>query len=320
MVPASDFALALTVGRGFANESDMRSARKLGVTEEEIDKLSAAVLKSLGGGPKTPEEIRVATGDAARSLGPEGKKKGLTTTLPLALGRLQSLGAIRRVPTDGRLDQQRYRYAVWRPNPLRDSRLTADGARTELARKFFGWIGPATLAEFQWFSGLGVSAAKAAAASLDLVPIDTGGDRLLLPADVDEFRSFKVPKRPQYALVSSLDGLFLLRRDFRGLLAPEDAARKVFGEKGLEPLGGLSDLPSHAIVDRGRLAGLWEYDPDEESIAWLAFGDRDRGLEDAVRRTEDYVRSQLGDARSFSLDSPKSRAPRIRSLRKQAAL
>ena len=40
-------------------------------------------------------------------------------------------------------------------------------------------------------------------------------------------------------------------------------------------------------------------------------------LATAVQRTEAYVRDQLGDARSFSLDSPKSRAPRIQALRKQ---
>lgn len=35
----------------------------------------------------------------------------------------------------------------------------------------------------------------------------------------------------------------------------------------------------------------------------------------AVERTQDYVRNELGDARSFSLDSPKSREPRLAALR-----
>lgn len=33
----------------------------------------------------SPDEIRDATGNASRTLGPEGARKGLTTTLPLAL-------------------------------------------------------------------------------------------------------------------------------------------------------------------------------------------------------------------------------------------
>jgi len=79
------------------------------------------------------------------------------------------------------------------------------------------------------------------------------------------------------------------------------------------------DLAHHAIVDHGRLVGLWDYDPATESIAWASFVKKNKGLEGAVTRTESFVREQLGDARSFSLDSPKSRAPRIAALRKSAA-
>jgi hypothetical protein len=43
---------------------------------------------------------------------------------------------------------------------------------------------------------------------------------------------------------------------------------------------------------------------------------KDKAVAAAVARTGAYVRDQLGDARSFSLDSPKSRAPRIAALRK----
>jgi len=51
----------------------------------------------------------------------------------------------------------------------------------------------------------------------------------------------------------------------------------------------------------------------------MAFVKNDRALQEAVARTEKYVREQLGDARSFSLDSPRSRAPRVEALRKAAA-
>jgi hypothetical protein len=74
--------------------------------------------------------------------------------------------------------------------------------------------------------------------------------------------------------------------------------------------------PSHGIFDRGRLVGLWEFDVAQESIAWMSFGSKDKALKEAVSRTEAYIRSDLGDARSFSLDSPKSRTPRVEALRK----
>jgi hypothetical protein len=95
--------------------------------------------------------------------------------------------------------------------------------------------------------------------------------------------------------------------------------RHVFVEKDTKPLGELADLPSHAILDRGRLVGLWEYDTSTDSIAWMTFVKKDKALQEAVARTEQYVRKQLGDARSFSLDSPKSRAPRVEALREAAA-
>jgi winged helix DNA-binding protein len=148
VVPSADFALALKVGQGFGDEATTKTARKLGVTDGEIDRLCRAIMDALLGGPKHPEELREATGGAVRNLGPEGTKRGLTTTLPAALGRLQSAGEIRRIPLNGRLDQQRYRYASWQPNPLARLKLSQGEAQTELARRFFSWIGPATLAEF----------------------------------------------------------------------------------------------------------------------------------------------------------------------------
>ena len=317
VLPASDFALGVAVGRGFSDE--MKTAEKLGVTEKEMDKLCGAVIAGLAQRPLDPEGIRDATGRAVRSLGVAGQKKGLTTTLPVALGRLQSSGVIRRVPVNGRLDQQRYLYTLWRPNPLRGFKLPVEEAFTQLARRFFSWIGPATIAEFQCFSGLGVKAAKLAVEPLTLEPIKSGDDRLLLPDDRAKLEAFKTPKDPHYVLVASLDSIALLRRDLKGMLDPKDLDRQVFVERDTKPLGELADLPSHAILDRGRVVGLWEYDTSTNSIAWMAFVKNDRALQEAVARTEQYVREQLGDARSFSLDSPRSRAPRVEALRKAAA-
>jgi hypothetical protein len=318
VVPRSAFALALKLGQG-GPEADMKQARKLGVTDAEIDRLCQAVLDALRGGPLDPDGLRSATGGAVRNLGEEGKKKGLTTTLPLALGRLQGAGEIRRVPINGRLDQQRYRYTLWRPNPLAGFRLTLDEAQAELARLFFSWIGPASMAELQAFAGLGVKAAKAAAEPLGLVPLAAGDERLLVPEQREALAAFVVPQQPRYALVGSLDGMLLLRRDVKGLLAPEDWTRHAAGDKGVVEVGRLADLTNHAILDRGRLIGLWEYDPEAAEIVWTCFVRPDAALREAVRRTEAFIRDDLGDMRSFSLDSPKSRVPRLQALRSTQA-
>ncbi|MBZ5604034.1 MAG: winged helix DNA-binding domain-containing protein [Acidobacteriia bacterium] len=310
VLPSKDFALALKAGESFA-ANEMKVAYKLGVTDKEIDKLCDAVLRALSKGPLEPEQIREATGQASRNLGEEGKKKGVTTTLPLALGKLQSSGDIRRVPMNGRLDQQRYRYSLWRPNPMAKFAMSSEEVQTELARRYFTWTGPATLAEFQWFSALGVKAAKAAIEPLQLVSLE--GDRMLLPEDREKFESFKTPRQAQYSLVSSIDGISLLRRDLKSIVDEHDLKFMLTAERAG---AALVDLPSHAILDRGRVVGIWEYDTATESIAWLPFIAKNQDLTKAVAQTEEYVRTQLGDARSFSLDSPRSRAPRIEALRK----
>ena len=312
VLPEGDYALGLRVGQSFAG-AEIRAALKLGVTEKEIETLKKAVVKTLSKGALDTERIREGVGTAARSLGPEGVKKGLSTTLPLALGLLQAEGEIRRVPIDGRIDRQRYQYARWKPNPLAEWKLTEEQSFTELARRFFAWTGGASLAEFQWFSGLGVKAAQAAANPLKLEPLGAG--RMMLPEDRDAFEKFREPKHPQYSVVSSLDGLNQLRRELLSLVDRKDAGHPDLQSR--RP-GGIADLPDHAIFDRGRLIGLWAYDTESETIAWVSFVKADPALRKAVARTESFIREELGDARSFSLDSPKARAPRIAALRKAA--
>src|SRR5579883_1351116 len=91
VLPASDFALGLRVGQSLG-EGEMKVAQKLGVTAREIERLCDAVLAALEKEPLDTEQIREATGRAVRNLGAEGKKKGLITTLPVALGKLQLSG------------------------------------------------------------------------------------------------------------------------------------------------------------------------------------------------------------------------------------
>jgi hypothetical protein len=317
VVPERDFALALRAGQEFAG-GDMRTARKLGVTDEEVERLGGAVLRALeSGGALEPDALRDATGSAWRSLGEEGRRKGVTTTLPLALGQLQASGKIRRVPTNGRLDQQRYAYTAWSPSPVDTFALDDQQVRTEVARRFFEWVGPATMGELAWFTALGVKVLKAAVEPLGLVPAPGQEDRLLLPEQVEAWESFEAPDQPQYALVSSLDAISATRRDVQTLLGDGDSERQVPVDSGTRPLGGLNDLPGHAVLERGRLIGIWEFDSEARELVWATFTpNRDPALLSLIGEMEAYVRDDLGDARSFSLDSPKSRRPRLEELRR----
>ena len=140
--------------------------------------------------------------------------------------------------------------------------------------------------------------------------------RWIFPADREALEAKAKPDQ-RVALVSSLDALFLLRRSITAYLDPQDVAREIRGEKQLYQLGGITDLMFNAILRGGRLIGLWEYDPATEAIAWMSFVKKDPAMEQAVAATREMICGELGDARSFSLDSPKSRQPRIDWLRAQ---
>ena len=319
VVPASHFALALQVGQGFGDEAEIAIAKKYcSVTDVEVDRLCQAVLAALDAGPLDPRALKDAVGDAARTLGPEGKKRGMTTTLPLALGKLQTEGEIRRVPVNGRLDQQRYRYARWADNPRTHRSFSDEEALSELARHFFRWIGPASLGHFQWFAALSAKVARIATAPLGLVPLAPNADLLLFPEEYEALQTFQPSPEPHFVLTSTLDNITHLRRDVRGLLAEPDQEWRVWGQQGEQRLGGLSDLPSHPILDRGRLIGLWEYDPERQSIIWTTFRPQPAALREVIARIETFIRDELGDVRAFSLDSPASRKPRLAALQKLA--
>ena len=139
-----------------------------------------------------------------------------------------------------------------------------------------------------------------------------------MPEHREEWESFRVPKAPRYVLASSLDGLALLHRDMKDLLESTDLPRQVPTEKGCAGIGSVANLPSHAVVDRGRLVGLWQYYPTAGAVVWMSFIGDNAALRKAVQQTERFIREEFGDARSFSLDSPKSREPRLAALRTAA--
>jgi hypothetical protein len=316
LVPAAHFALALRLGQGSGEEPEVTGAKKhFAVTDAELDRLCSAVLDTLSGEPLEPRAIKAAVGDAVRDFGPEGQKRGITSTLPLALARLELRGQIRRVLANNRFDQKRYTYTRWHDNPLAASRLSLEEAHTELARLYFRWIGPARLAHFQWFSGLSAKAASAAIAPLGLVPLADADDRLLFPDDLDALRSFQMPAEPRVVLTANFDDIVHLRRDVSSLLADPAQQRRLYDERGQQRMGGLTDLQSHPILDRGRLIGLWEFDPDSQVIVWATFDTPLPALPDAVARTEAYIHGDLGDCRANSLDSAASRKPRLAALR-----
>ncbi len=313
-LPKQDYEVGLLCGQGFSEVTAMNTARKyLGVTDKEVDLLRKEILNVLKKGACNPRELREKLGTIVRNLGEEGKKRGQTTTLSLGLGFLQASGEIRKIPHENRLDTQTYSYAIWNDNPLRSSKLSKENAYRILAQKYFEWIGPARIRDWQWFCGLGVTKSREAISGLELVAL--GNEFLILKSEEKEFDKFKAPSKPHFTFCSSLDSILHLRRDILTLLDRGDVNRKMPDGKGFRILGGVSDLECNPILDRGRIVGLWEFDPENREIVYQCWASENSQFKKVMKETEAFIREELGDARSFSLDSAKSRKPRIDALR-----
>jgi hypothetical protein len=59
---------------------------------------------------------------------------------------------------------------------------------------------------------------------------------------------------------------------------------------------------------------LWQYDPAESRIAHGLFAGTTPAVTRRIAEVEAWIRDELGDFRSFSLDSPASRRDRIDAL------
>ncbi|MFL4478045.1 DNA glycosylase AlkZ-like family protein [Paeniglutamicibacter sp. ORCA_105] len=314
VLPAKDYAWGLQMGHASA-EAAVKVLVRLGMEREEVEQLAEDVLQVLLRARDTAEEaldprgLKEILGEKVRSMGEEGKKKGASTTLPAALGLLQADGRIRRVPVNGRLDQQRYSYVAWE---LPASGESDEAVRARMLERFLGWTGGATLGQIRWFTAFTVAQAKKALAATGAVEVSTAAGEMLwmLPEDVDELAGFEPPQSEDIQLLSGSDSLVLLRRN----------AADLFDETGSQAVQGMSgsalaaDLSDHPIMDRGRIIGLWQYDPDGARIAWWTFAPASAGVLSRIAQVEKWITEDLGDFRSFSLDSPKSRAKNIARL------
>ncbi len=310
VVPAEDFGLALAMSRIQNPPEKLTSPeRRVGMTEGEMERLMSAVLDGMGGETLDPAQIRDRCGDAVRSFGEEGRKVGMTTSLPSALGRLQTLGEIVRVPAAGRLDSERYMYRRWTDGP---GLVPAEDAPRLLVEKYARWAGPFSMEEFRWFSGFGARAAAGAVASAGLAEYEPGWF-----GHADEADGFwgHGAGGVQVRFIGCLDNLFLLTRSLRTHVAEEDRGVPAYSENASENAGGLSDLASNAVVLGGRLVGFWDFDPEADELLFNHWAGEAEAVGAECARVGQMVREHLGDVRTFSLDSPKSRKDRLAFLR-----
>jgi len=292
LVPRADAGLALAAGRRAYDER----LRKLPVDRPVIETLGAKILKAIGDGALTTDQLRRALPPGSiDDLGDAGKRLGITSTLPAALKLLQSEGRVLRTTEDRRLDGRTHLYRRW-PKEI-DTTPPADLDRA-LAERFLTWAAPATIDDFSWWAGIGKRAAKEAMGPLLI-------DDVPLP-----------PRRrdDSIVLLPFRDNLFCLHRGLEPFVEDDDA--EVMDTSGRAVSAKETEMLHHnAIIAGGVLRGIWEF--DGERIVAKLFGKAPRGLDAAIAEMETFIRDQLGDHKYYAFDTGATRAKRVDFVRRK---
>jgi hypothetical protein len=173
----------------------------------------------------------------AAGVAPDGQR------LPHLLGHAELQGLLCSGAPRGK-------QATWallaRRAPRAGATLMRDEALAELARRYFRSRGPATAADFAWWSGLAPAEARAGLAS---VAPELASESI---AGVTSWRARQAPRVPPAALADAyllpaFDEYLVAYRDRSAVLSPRDARRINAGGGLLAP----------TVVVSGHIVGTW---------------------------------------------------------------
>jgi hypothetical protein len=275
-------------------------------SEAALRAIASQACRALDAGPLSTADIRASvTHPDAGEL------------LTGALIDLAVRGVIRRYPFDGRLDSSKYSYELRHPDDRPD--LDAEGGAASIALKatrlFLQRHGPAAVDEIAEWAALTKGSVRTALGTLGSEPISIDGwtdNAWLLPDDVrawkacagDDNRVVFLPYRDPFVSV----------RRPPAVLARRDTAPVLNAKLRPVAIRGVNGLHHHAIVAGGELVGVWEYDPETDSVVtrvWSADKALHTRAADAAAETGRFIRQQLGDAKLSAVDPPARRAKRI---------
>jgi len=303
VVSGDDAPLARALARDLATRRMVRERAKAGLPDDEVARLSAAILERLSSGPATTAELRADLPEGlVRSLGPAGKKVGLSSNLPPTVRVLEFEGRIIRRSIDDRLVHEKYRWHLApHDTPSIDPRPAAE-RHADLLRRVLGWSGPCTVDALAAFTGLGKRVVRTALAGSDILWHDTPtGPAAALPAT-----SLTPEPTGNAHFLAGLDTLFAMHGGPPTFIQPADADRPCapWGRQKGRTWGTVGHALSRAIVVDGTIAGAWEADPDTRSVVVTPFSP---GLPEHIAQQAHHLASFIWDGAgtgyAFSIDS-----------------
>jgi hypothetical protein len=277
LVAAEDLGWMIAIGAPRVATSAARRQRELGLDDATLSKAEKVAVGALEGGRALRRKDLFAVWQAA-GISTEGQR-GAHLVGHLAVSRVVCLG-----PTAGS-EQALVLLDEWVPRPRR---LTGDEAVAAWALRYFRGHGPATVADFAWWTGLKISDSRAAHATVadQLERLDVGDVTYWLdPATPARLDTCRAEARAVH-LLPGFDELLLGYRDRSAVLDPLHAARVIPGGNGMF-------LAS--VVAGGRVVGTWRRpargsDAGPDATPFTTFG---RGVPAAItRRWATYPRDR----------------------------
>ncbi len=240
-VPAEDVRWMLTLLARRRIPRNRNIYRRAGLDEADFEKARKVLVRVLSGGKVLMRsEVYEALEAAKIKTGPE--QRGLHIIGYWAQMGLICLGARRgKQTTIALLDD-------WIPD---GKSLKGEEALAELAGRYFVSHGPATLADFAWWSGLNAADARAALQAIRsrLVPLTVDGRTYWAGPRGDPPRK----TLPEVHLLPAYDEFSVAYKDRRELVDP--AYQKDVGY-GLGP----------SIISDGRLVGRWKRTLEKDAV------------------------------------------------------
>jgi hypothetical protein len=327
VVPRAHVALALRVAEEQQAKRSAREMAVVGVKDTELEAVGKTVLAALGAGPLATDALRRALPEGTvRSFGEAGKKIGLSSTLPLALRKLEFSGRVERLPEGARLDTERYLWRVAAKSPFAGARVPDHPVErhARLAELFFRHGGPATARDFASWTALSERDALAAMARAPLAPVAVDGYAEDAWALEEDLATLAKPARPsdRFALLGFEDAFLVHHGGPAPLVSASEHGRKVASWGSARPttLGAARHLHLRPVLDGDRLGGFWELDPGAGAIVLFTFEElspkRRRLLEARAADVASFIASELGHARSVSLDTTEAVAKRAAEIRR----
>lgn len=320
--------LALRIADLLSRARAERDQHKAGVRPGEIADVARAVVEILASqGPLTTAGLRKVMPDGVvRSLGDAGKKVGVSSTLPPALRVLEFDGKIERTLEDGRLDTERYLWRVARSSPFEGADVPDEPAalHAQLADIFFRAAGIGTHKDFAAWAGIGQRDARAAMARTPLLPVIVEGMDACFAHETH--RDLLADAHGDAVALCPFDDNLVALHGGPALLvdpAHHGVPVPVWGRTRGGTLGDARHIFARTVVAGGRIAGLWEYDPDARTVVLGCFDTVPKALRkrlDALAAdTARFLADDLGHGHCFPMDTDDAQRQRAALVRGASA-